>query len=330
MKLLKTEPDNKQELPPELKSQLKKVARQARSMPPDQGEALITGQCNALFDAHNESSASLQSALLQAEHDKAFADNRQQDIEEKLKQTPVRLIAPPDDDQTSLTEPSDSHRGLRLKDQYQLWLYGVLTLLLMYVSFQNVYAILLATGEVVFIEDKYKAMAIAALAPAVSTAIKNLPNFFYSVGHKHACERAIYGVTALSAILWIGLFAYSFEGVSGGMPDLSDLSLEGDTVAHWQTFSQLWVEVMCAASLFIRFNSLLDRLQPEQHRKNPDYLGLTADLEQARVQAQYAEKQYEAARTALSQHEAKRQLLINDTLSVLASEQAKYRDLHQG
>jgi hypothetical protein len=266
-------------------------------------------------------------ALAQAEHNSKFARQQQITVEQKLQDTPSRLVTPPDTSKDAIGWNGLSR--MRSKDIIQLVLFGGLTMLSFYICYSNVLTNLLATGEPVFLDSPVKAMMIALLAPAVAATIKILPGLFEREAHQSLCRRSIYGITAISALMWIALFSHEYNGLSGGMPELSDFSLDGSNLGSWLTFSQLFTEIMVGASLFIRFTSILDIYEPERSLPNPNYNALLVDLEQVRLQAQVAQREYEAASNALQQLRARRDILLQDALGKLAGERARFNDLYQ-
>ena len=301
------------------------IAR-VRGLPEDEAKALVTEQCEAVFNEHFEADSSLEVAKAQAETTRDIANKQKKSVSEALLSTPMYLETPPDKDAQGFLSDLNC---LRFGDGIQLVIFAVLTGLSMVVSYQNVLASLLGTGMPLFIDSPSKAHFLALLAPSVAAAIKNLPAMFKTEASQCLCKRGIYAVAGISSLAWVALFAANFDGLSGNMPDISSFSLDGSSRGNWLTFIQVFTEVTVSASLFLRFSDILKIYEPANKKDNPEYHKLQAALAQAEVAVKAADKNFKEANDALSQHQASRQAFISEALARLSVAQMKYQDLHR-
>ncbi len=308
-----------------LVKEIEPLASRLRALPKDEAEALLIGQCEAIFATHFEATESLEEAKALALTQKLDADKRTQSIAEALLSTPKRLDAPLE----AQGLLSGGLSQLRINDAIQLLLFGGLTGLSMWTAYSNVLANLIGTGNPVFLDSPSVASGIAIIAPAAAVAIKILPSAFKRDAAQALCKRFITALTALGVLGWLILFSVSFDGLSNNLPDLNDFSLEGNSTGNWLSFTQLFVEIMVSACLFIRFSDILAIYEPQHKANNPEWDKLSADLEQAKLVSASAQTAFEKASNALSQHLAAKHAFINETLGRLALLHAQYSDLHQ-
>lgn len=307
--------------------ELENLINNCRSLPSDQAEALLTTQCEAIFGTHFQDIDSLEQALELAKQHKTSADKTTETVTKELSTTPKRLNSPLDNNSLGLFSGGLSQ--VRFGDAIQLILFAILICLSMYTAYANVLANLLSTGLPIFLENTKIASGIAMIAPASSVSIKILPSAFKRDAAQALCKRLITAITALGVLAWMILFAMSFDGLSNDLPDLTAFSDEPDYTANLLSFTQLFVEIMVSATLFIKFSDILAIYEPEHKTNNPEWDKLSADLEQAKLASTSAETAFEKANNALGQHKAGKQAFTNQALSLLANKQAQFRDLHR-
>ena len=167
--------------------------------------------------------------------------------------------------------------------------------LILLMSGANVYSLLMATGEAVFIQHPVTAMALSALAPIASLVFEMIPRSFDqdSGYYKRLYERGVYLTTIVCFLCWAALFAAQYSAVG---TDRLDLGLFDDTTDtqsgnHLLVFTQLLTEILVGSSLFLALATILHRYQPDGSRTNP-----------ARQRAKQSRDEHWAEHTVLAQH----------------------------
>jgi len=116
----------------------------------------------------------------------------------------------------------------------------------------NVYAILMSSGNPVFLEQPGLAITIAALMPAASYVLKGFTSLIKLDELRKRYTLSIFSLATLTTFIWIILFATTFDGISSGF-DMDSL-LEADatnTASKWMTACQLLGEFFISAALGI-------------------------------------------------------------------------------
>jgi len=116
----------------------------------------------------------------------------------------------------------------------------------------NVFAILMSSGNEVFLENPTLAITIAALMPAASHVLKSFTSLIKLDQIRERYTMVIFALATITTFVWIILFATTYEGISSGI-DL-DKMLEPDSSGAantWMTACQLLGEFFISAALGI-------------------------------------------------------------------------------
>ena len=114
------------------------------------------------------------------------------------------------------------------------------------ISATNLNAILMSTGEPVFLDGgEYKAWLIASLAPIASISIKLIPMGFDIPQHRRLFQKALYWLTAMAIFLWVYLVADTFQGMGQDI-DIGMLldDSEDTSTSQLYVWTQLLVEIL--------------------------------------------------------------------------------------
>ncbi|MEL6692379.1 MAG: hypothetical protein AAFQ12_05015 [Pseudomonadota bacterium] len=141
----------------------------------------------------------------------------------------------------------------------------------------NVVATILGSGIPVFIEQPYLAWMLGALVPAAAIAIKSGYHLFHFDTSRHLYAMSMFALSVTLILIWIVLFALSFEGASA--------EIDWDVLAHGggesgseaainrlRNIVQITAEIVIGASLFLTidrkqatYSSSYSRVNPEWH-----------------------------------------------------------------
>jgi len=147
-------------------------------------------------------------------------------------------------------------------------LIGLLVVMIMGVS--NIYANLMASGTVIFIEKPWLALALSALLPTGSAALKFVTNFMAFDRSRKRYAIGINMLTAIALLFWTILFAQNFAGITGEInwPLLDD----GDSNGALFVWIQLIAELLVGASLFLVLEDIWSKYYTEKFVDNPEYI----------------------------------------------------------
>ncbi|NQY39354.1 MAG: hypothetical protein HRT80_04565, partial [Henriciella sp.] len=147
-------------------------------------------------------------------------------------------------------------------DKFVVILCGVATVVLLALGATNVVATILGSGIPVFIEQPYLAWMLGALVPAAAIAIKSGYHLFHYDTSRHFYALGMFGLSVVLILIWIVLFALSFEGASAEID--WDVLAHGASGAGGETavnrlrnIAQITAEIVIGASLFL----IIDRKQ---------------------------------------------------------------------
>jgi len=138
-------------------------------------------------------------------------------------------------------------------------LIGLLAVLLMGMS--NIYSNLMASGTVIFIEKPWLAIALSALLPTGSAALKFVTNFMAFDRSRKRYAICVNILTAIALLVWTVLFAQNFAGITGEI----DWPLLDDSDSNGALFVwiQLIAELLVGASLFLVLEDIWQSITPE-------------------------------------------------------------------
>ncbi len=139
-------------------------------------------------------------------------------------------------------------------DMVSITLTNIFMSLSMFMGAANVYAILMATGEDVFLDNPVLAACIAAIMPSASFALKCYASLIEIDRTRKRLINYLLASLAVVITLWIGLFAYTFEGVSS-------FSFDPVETGGWTTGLQLLGEFLISTSLGVYATKIAARYQ---------------------------------------------------------------------
>jgi hypothetical protein len=198
-------------------------------------------------------------------------------------------------------------------------------MVMLVVSAVNLNAILISSGELVFLESPWKAWMISVLAPLSSICIKLVPLGFEFPQTKKLFLKFLYSLTALAIILWMVLIAQTFQGMGGDLD--VDALLESGQNSQLYVFTQLCVEILVAASLFSGWQSLLDNYHPAA--PSTDSIALDKRIATSETVLEAAQKRLGEATQNLEAIKTGRQLFINKQIEKLSLLKAKNHFIQQ-
>ncbi len=204
------------------------------------------------------------------------------------------------------------------------------TVLMLAMSHLNLYAILMASGEPVFLDAPWLALTIAALAPCASIAFKMLSAFFHYRNTKKKYALCVHVVTVLLTIGWIICFSQNFSAV-GASIDL-DTMLSGDTgngKSEWLVLLQLSCEIFVATSLFLALEEICLKYSPFSKAINPDYTELETALRSANKEHETVSERSKTLQERITKLESQKNTFINERMLDAYAFRARFNSLKQ-
>lgn len=201
----------------------------------------------------------------------------------------------------------------RRRDQLTFVMLAVAQLAALAMGMANVFANLLASGQVVFAERPWLALGLSAVVPAGACGLKFLPSVFEHATSRRRYAVTLYGLTAAGLVLWSVAFALNYAGLSSGI----DWESLGENTARgtWLVWSQLVLEVLIAGALFLAADEIAAKYASDTLAPNPEFLNADRALrshlaEHAALRGERGEKR--ARHTALV---AQRQSFVNEQVA---------------
>lgn len=121
----------------------------------------------------------------------------------------------------------------------------------------NVYANLMASGQLVFIENPWIAVCLSCIVPAGSVALKFISNFFETYKTKKFYTMFIFGLTALIMLIWCIAFSLNFSGISGSI-DWDSMG-ESKGKGSLLVLTQLLAEILIGTALFLAADDIAQK-----------------------------------------------------------------------
>ncbi|MEM1150134.1 MAG: hypothetical protein AAGI03_06205 [Pseudomonadota bacterium] len=132
-------------------------------------------------------------------------------------------------------------------------------------SLLTVSATLRDSGLPIMIEQPLLPWLMAAIAPTGSIAIKAIAASFRDERTRKRMRSGIYAAAVLSFLIWLGLFALKFEGVSG---DFNPFAEPNPFVTWAFNALQILSEVLIGAALFAQVDGIAAVYAPDYHVQN--------------------------------------------------------------
>ncbi len=228
----------------------------------------------------------------------------------------------------NVSTKSNGFWGWELSDQLTGGFLFISLCIVMVMSGANIYSNLMASGEVVFIEQPWLAICIAALAPCASASFKMMSSFFEYQSTKKKYALCVHALTLLITLAWTVSFALNFTGVGGGL-DL-DAMLDGDggkgAALVWL---QLVCEILVAASLFLALGEIAIKYSPFILTENPDHSNISKSLKSHKDDHdKLCEKSAELGKD-IARLEAGKEIFINDHIAELNATVSRFNSINQ-
>jgi lysylphosphatidylglycerol synthetase-like protein (DUF2156 family) len=217
--------------------------------------------------------------------------------------------------------PDKSLRNMRKILDIVLGIFCImLALIMLGMGASNIFAIIMASGTPVFLEEPRLAWMLSGLLPIGAFSLEFFKHHLPSDKAKTRCTLLIYALTAILLLTWIVMFAFAYGNPSSDI-DLNTL-LESSAHDLGQSFTmvQLLAELFVGASLFMTSGELFAKYSPTKLVANPDY-------ERAVILLSQIQRDYEAKNCILNQKKA-RLRNIDATLKLyLGEEMVKFERL---
>ena len=202
-------------------------------------------------------------------------------------------------------------------------LFGFGALAMMVISAVNLQAILVSSGNAVFIEDEYKSWLIAVLAPLLAIGIKLVPTAFEYPQNKQLYFKLLNILTALTGLVWIILIATTFEGLGTDF-SIDDLlvpdSEDGTGVAY--VLVQILLEIMLSSVLFQACSAIVEKYQPQ--KPSPEATELRKDIALLDKRIADISAQVLTATRNVDSHKTHCAVFINTNLDKLRLKRAEF------
>ena len=220
------------------------------------------------------------------------------------------------------TEKEIPFNQWKRKDQIILLFLIPMIFVAMVMGAANVYANLLASSTVIFVEKPWLAIALSTLVPIGSLSIKFVSNFLEIDRSRRNYSLSIFILTFGMLMVWTVLFAMNFNGVSGGI----DWENMGDTTQTGSllVWSQLLLEILMASALALAAEDIYMKYSPDAWAKNMEFVAIEKALK-AHLQDHKELRELRNNRHArLIKLEALRQTTINEETAQYMSLRARF------
>ena len=194
-------------------------------------------------------------------------------------------------------------------DQISLVLLSACLVLMLVMGSANTYSNIMASGEIVYLEQPWLAWCIAALVPAASTVFKYVSHFFDYEKTKKRYAVVVYVLTIISVCAWAVLFAHTFNGVASTL-DWNTFSSSDGGKGSAMVILQMASEVLIAAALFLAIEGINIKYNPNVLKNNPDYAEITKALNKHKADHDQISQKRNAAHTELTRLKNERQKFL--------------------
>jgi len=292
---------------------------------PEKAAAMIAEQTGLEFDMQHPERVQylLEQPELDASHQVSTA--KLNELEEVVNTTPQYIKTCAENSGTDKDKVAFSDWAQQ--DQMAIIFILMALIAALVMSASNVYANLMNSGEMAYLEQPWIALMISLLAPAGSIAIKFISQAFERYSSIKRYANTIYTLTALSFVAWIGLFALNHSGVGGGF-DWKTLG-ESSSTGSYLVFVQLLTEIMVGGALCLAAQDIALKYSPEFYRENLAYMNaIKARDEHLKGHAALTEKRNHN-HIRLTQLNAERQSAINHKLADFIDLSTRFNSINQ-
>ena len=174
----------------------------------------------------------------------------------------------------------------------------------------NVFANLMASGNVVFLENPSLARSLSLLLPLGSIAIKFLSNFFDFDKTRRRYALFVYILTLLVLSIWAVLFSLNFTGITPEI-DWGSFGDEPFSTGSALVWSQLVLEMLTASALALALEDIVSKYSPSHYMENLDFLAAKEARDQFLPIYEADKEQLKKAKARLATLQAAKQTRIN-------------------
>lgn len=201
-------------------------------------------------------------------------------------------------------------------------------MLLLGLGVANVAITILGTGIPVFLERPYLAWMLGGLVPAAAMSVKSGYHLFELDRTRRIYAFLIYGFSGLLVLVWIILFAVSFEGVTGDIEWESfgaESESTGVSTAAFRNMIQIAAEILIGASLFLVIDRVQATYSARYSAKNPKWIEANKRVETLEGPTQEAHAYAVACEARTLQTQAALRVHVSEALALLRDMQASSR-----
>lgn len=285
----------------------------------DKAAKWLTEHATLLWDKLRGSElAEVSEALGKTSHELDTAQRTLDKLEEHKAGTPrfIKTSKVSTGEDRAVVPFKDWHR----RDQILIWMLVAFIVACMGMGWSNVYSNLMASGEPVIIENTWLAAALAALAPLASVSVKWMTHFFQYDKSRRRYAIAVFTATLGVLAVWSVLFVRSFPGIAS--PVLLDMDGGFDTSALL-TWSQLALEVLVAACLWLAAEDIWIKYAPGWYVENIEHIELAKAIDQLKPTLDELHQRHSTLMGRKTELEADRQAYVNDTVASFYAEKAR-------
>ncbi len=179
----------------------------------------------------------------------------------------------------------------------------------------NVYAVLLNSGQPLYIEQPWIAVSLSMIVPAFSACLKFSHHIFIDPKAKHRFAQGVYLSTVLALLGWTIAFSISFQGVNGEFdwPDLGE-----ETTTDYTSIVLVWLqlsaEILIGGALAIALTDRVSKYFPNCLMTNPVWLSLDAAYKAECSALDPLDTQYSVDKKRLVRLRNKRQTYVQEKI----------------
>ncbi len=209
-----------------------------------------------------------------------------------------------------------------LRDQFSGLLFSFSALVILGTGGANIYSNIMASGNLVFIENPFLAVLLSALFPAGTFSLKSFRDTLEEDRSRKRYTQFIF-IGAITALLfWVFQFAIHFPGITSEI-NLDNLG-ESDGSGSVMVAAQLLAELLVSVSLYFAATDISVRYAPDPRVPNPEHIAIQDDLQNHRHEHDLLSKELGSMRGRLKQLESKREAFTNKVVSKYTSLRIQY------
>ncbi|MEP0175031.1 MAG: hypothetical protein ABJH28_10245 [Paraglaciecola sp.] len=191
----------------------------------------------------------------------------------------------------------------------------------------NMYSTLINSGEIAYIEQPILAVFISCLSVCAGIAVKAIPMTFTHKESQLLYYKGLFGLTGMTIVVWIYLFASTVASTGGGF-SVTDMLEQGENTNSAYTFVQILVEILLGASLFSGWQMLHDSYRPKKLKANPLIPTIDAEIAVLETTLTPINDSVQKAASKVSSIKTARNAFINRQLEALTLFKARHSAIH--